>query len=438
MRITVILAIFLLLLAACAGAPNVQRDDNGNMFGIAAVEHVSVRVASGPLPHPIIITAQGTLPDTCTQLDAVTLPDDTEHLQISLTTMRASGQPCKKQKQPFSKEIVWQGLGLRQGEHVITVNGVQAVFVLEEDNLAPTPTPTSTPLPPVLLPAIEPTATPAPTAVTAAAASPESSCTHRITFVSDITVPDKSKIAPAARFTKTWRLRNSGTCTWTEDYQLVFAGQERLSGPESQALGQVVKPGKTIDISVSLVAPSNKGTYASSWLLQTPSGHKFGLGKDGRTPFWLKIRVPRDAPSPEDAVGSIGGTVWHDLCASNLATAESLPPGCDIAPQGGVRADGVHQPDEPPIVDAEVSLGLGACPASGLAVVRSNSAGRFVFEHLKAATYCLSIDASSEHNHFIFIPGQWTTPPAGQITVKLGPGQALAQFDFGWDYEMAP
>ncbi|PIU90073.1 MAG: hypothetical protein COS63_04110, partial [Anaerolineae bacterium CG06_land_8_20_14_3_00_57_67] len=41
-------------------------------------------------------------------------------------------------------------------------------------------------------------------------------------FVADITVPDGASFAPGAAFTKTWRLKNIGTCTWTTSYALVF------------------------------------------------------------------------------------------------------------------------------------------------------------------------------------------------------------------------
>ena len=38
-------------------------------------------------------------------------------------------------------------------------------------------------------------------------------------FVSDLTAPDGSSFAPGAAFTKTWRLMNIGTCTWTHILQ---------------------------------------------------------------------------------------------------------------------------------------------------------------------------------------------------------------------------
>ena len=46
--------------------------------------------------------------------------------------------------------------------------------------------------------------------------------TDRAQFVADVTVPDGTRYDPGATFTKTWRLKNIGTCTWTTSYTLVF------------------------------------------------------------------------------------------------------------------------------------------------------------------------------------------------------------------------
>jgi hypothetical protein len=34
------------------------------------------------------------------------------------------------------------------------------------------------------------------------------------------TIPDGTQISPGATFTKTWKFRNNGTCTWTPQYSL--------------------------------------------------------------------------------------------------------------------------------------------------------------------------------------------------------------------------
>jgi len=45
-----------------------------------------------------------------------------------------------------------------------------------------------------------------------------------------VTVPDGWLITPGLVFKKTWRLKNIGTCTWTRNYSLVFAGGEQMGG----------------------------------------------------------------------------------------------------------------------------------------------------------------------------------------------------------------
>ena len=55
-------------------------------------------------------------------------------------------------------------------------------------------------------------------------------CDH-IQFVSDLTAPDGATFAPGTAFTKTWRLKNIGTCTWTTAYHLVWVGGDTLGAP---------------------------------------------------------------------------------------------------------------------------------------------------------------------------------------------------------------
>ena len=436
-----LIASLLIILAACSAAPQGPVDAQGNIVEQAQVESVSVAVSGETPPYEIVVEVRGTLPDACTQPGNEVISRQDDRFLVELTTLRPAKERCKKEPKPFVKNISLNGLGLVKGEYEALVNGVGSSFVLAQDNVPPTPTPTPTPIPPVLLPAIDPpTPTPgvAPQETSVAAEDGSGPCTNRIKFIEDVTVPDKMKIDPNARFTKTWRLQNAGTCTWTDDYALVFARGEQMGGPDRQPLGMTVKPGKTVDISVDLIAPAVKGVYTSEWLLQTPAGEKFGLGKDGATPFWLKIRVPRDAPAGGAANGVISGFVWHDLCAADQATADALPDGCEIAPNGGVMADGVYQPGEPAIGGVEISLGAGPCPASGLAVVKSNTDGKYQFKGLKPGDYCVSIDAASDYNHYILIPGQWTIPPGGRLTVTLAAGEARTDVNFGWDYELAP
>ena len=441
--LTTSLFVLIFFLVACHKEPQGPMDDQGNLIGQAQIQAVSVDVSGETPPYDIDVTVRGILPDACTNTGPATISRQDHQFQVELTTMRPAKERCKEEAQSFIKTISLDGVGLTAGDYAVIVNGIQGDFTLTQDNVPPTPTPTPTPLPPVLLPAIDPP-TPTPMVTPESDSAQEQAeennapCTNRIKFVRDVTVPDNAKIAPNARFTKTWRLQNTGTCTWTEDYTLIFARGEQMNGPESQSLGDVVKPGQKVDVSVELIAPATKGAYTSEWMLQAPNGEQFGLGNDGKTPFWVKIRVPKNAPAGNAASAAIRGFVWHDLCASDQATADALPEGCELAPNGGVIADGVFQPGEPPIGGVEVTLGEGACPSSGLATVTAAANGVYQFKGLKPGEYCVSIDATSDFNHYILIPGQWTAPPEGRQTVILAPGETRSDVNFGWDYEMAP
>jgi hypothetical protein len=106
----------------------------------------------------------------------------------------------------------------------------------------------------------------------------------RAKFVSDVSVPDGTIMAKGQLFTKTWRIQNIGTCSWTPSYTIVFDHGDQMSGPSAQALGGNVNPGQTIDISVNLTAPSTNNHYVGYWKLRNASGVTF-------TQFYADIKV---------------------------------------------------------------------------------------------------------------------------------------------------
>ncbi len=110
-------------------------------------------------------------------------------------------------------------------------------------------------------------------------------------FVGDVSVPDGSVFAPSTAFTKTWRLKNIGTCTWTSSYALVYSSGQQMGGPAAVNLLGNVAPGQMVDISVNLTAPAAPGRYRGYWMLQNPSGVKFGYGSLANKAFWVDINV---------------------------------------------------------------------------------------------------------------------------------------------------
>ena len=154
-----------------------------------------------------------------------------------------------------------------------------------------TPVPTATPPPPA-----PPTPLPATQSPTL---TPTAFPCDWAQFIGDVTVRDNASFPPGTPFTKIWRLRNIGACTWTPNYSLVFVGGDRLDGPSALSLGAYARPGDEIDVSVGLTAPRSPGRYRSNWMLRNPAGGLFGIGSDRQGSFWVQINVA-EVVSPKD------------------------------------------------------------------------------------------------------------------------------------------
>lgn len=85
-----------------------------------------------------------------------------------------------------------------------------------------------------------------------------------------------ASVAPDTLFRTTWRIKNTGTCTWDASYRLAFLGGERVSGPRSLPLGETVPPGGEIELSMTLIAPIEIGAYKGQWQLFASDGQPFG------------------------------------------------------------------------------------------------------------------------------------------------------------------
>lgn len=95
------------------------------------------------------------------------------------------------------------------------------------------------------------------------------------TLVSDVTIPDGTKIDPGKSFTKTWRIKNTGTCAWNGDYKFTFTGGE-LFGSDTTKIRRNVAPNATTDFSLNFTAPTTPGTYTGYWRLYNDKGEAFG------------------------------------------------------------------------------------------------------------------------------------------------------------------
>ena len=168
----------------------------------------------------------------------------------------------------------------------------------------PTETLTSTPTEEIAATATPTSAPPTPTQ--------QANCTDQAAFVSE-TIPDGSRVKPGQQIEKIWRLRNSGDCTWSTGYALVFKNGAQMEAASPQSLQTPIAPGETAELKVELVAPASAGTYRSEWMLVNAAGQEFGLGTDASRPFWVEIVVSEAGASLD-----LGTPDWYDSFDANL------------------------------------------------------------------------------------------------------------------------
>lgn len=160
----------------------------------------------------------------------------------------------------------------------------QQYLELEEDELIPTPTPAP------------PTETPVPATPTN---TPETACVNAMEFVRDLNLDDEDlqdppEMEPGEAFSKGWRIKNSGTCTWDEAYSIDYVRGNtpvsRMQGERTFIQGEV-RPGEEYDMYVDLVAPGEPGVFVGFWQMFDDARVAFG------ETIWVAIEVPGAAPT---------------------------------------------------------------------------------------------------------------------------------------------
>jgi hypothetical protein len=157
---------------------------------------------------------------------------------------------------------------------------VVAEFTLTAAAFTPTPLPTeiptetATPEPPTATPTIAYATDPTQIAL----GTPGELCDNFSFDLAsvDVTIPDGTVLTPGQDFVKTWKIKNTGICSWGDGYGLIYAGYaDKMSG-EPAPLGTLVEVGQEIDVSVNFKAPSAVGEYTSAWQMANAKGIPFG------------------------------------------------------------------------------------------------------------------------------------------------------------------
>jgi hypothetical protein len=139
------------------------------------------------------------------------------------------------------------------------------------------------------------------------------------TWIADVTVPDGQIMTPGQYFWKTWRLKNSGTCTWDSTYKIVYWSGELMGGYIEYPFPEVTPPGDEAEVSIYLQAPSSNGNYKGEWKIQSPWGGAFGVGEYD-VPFSVQVNVT-DSSKPGYGVTAVTYNIIRKPeagCATNV------------------------------------------------------------------------------------------------------------------------
>lgn len=137
---------------------------------------------------------------------------------------------------------------------------------------------------------------------------PSSNCTNRADLIGESHVDEKTYPTQVG-FTKTWIVKNNGTCTWTGDYSLNYVDGQQMSSISTQNLIGEVKPGENAMVSVDMTTPVDNGTFTSRWILENAAGTSFGWGSNADQYFEVSIEVDANVTMANDpgSLNFVGG-----------------------------------------------------------------------------------------------------------------------------------
>lgn len=240
-------------------------------------------------------------------------------------TPTPAGDPVEQAMQTLQAQATQEYYQTVVAQLTATAPVVENTPTLNPTNINQLPTEAASTVPTVAVTQIPATPTAvAPTAVPATPTKVPPTATpipcYQVQFVSDVSIPDGTKIVAGNTFTKTWRIRNSGSCTWDTRYDIAFVDGTQMTSAKVWDLKQTVKPGETVDISIEMTAPSTTGSYQANFQMVNANGVRFGTGSDSKGSFWVKIQTT-------DGKGMVYSFA-KNACDARWSTSKTNPLSC--------------------------------------------------------------------------------------------------------------
>lgn len=157
-----------------------------------------------------------------------------------------------------------------------------------------------------------------------------------VRVVSDVTVPPGTTVAPGATFVKTWRVENNGTKTWEAGFVLSERSGTFMAAKRDHPIPPL-KPGQQAELSVTLTAPTQPGSYSTRWRLRTDKNSGFGdrLVVEINVVEEVAQNRPFDPPAWREAIWSITSIFESGRPGGNPAAYQTY--------DSGIISYGKHQ-----------------------------------------------------------------------------------------------
>ncbi|XP_010864850.2 NBR1 autophagy cargo receptor a isoform X2 [Esox lucius] len=202
-----------------------------------------------------------------------------QRLKAERRQLKAEVKEIKKKLRLEKRGLQWVAPATTNARSNIAANMAPALA----SALAPAPTATQAP-----------EAAPSPDPQASSPEGPEVSHTTLVPTMAalflDENLPDGTRLEPDTKFIKYWKMRNSGTISWTSETKLKFMWGNLASEEKREVSVPALQPGQVGVVSVAFVAPVTEGTYTSHWRLAHRGG-QFGPR------VWCSIVVAHSRPT---------------------------------------------------------------------------------------------------------------------------------------------
>ena len=183
---------------------------------------------------------------------------------------------------------------------------------------APTSTPAVSPTPLVSVTPLATSTGGVPFWSTAPAGGVATASCYGMSFVRDVTIPDNTPVTSGQAFTKTWEVKNAGSCAWDAGFKFAFTGGEQMGGT-TYTLPSSVAAGAVTSISVPMTAPNKTGTLRGNWRMSTASGQFFG------DEVYVQVVIGGAGAAPTNTTGAPAATTAAPTTAVPAATTATTP-----------------------------------------------------------------------------------------------------------------